>query len=290
LNENVTIRQGKIRDCADLFTVYQTTRWNCRNNNSGYINVEEVKDDHRGSGFSNWGWLVAESDGVVIGEIVAGVERNPSIGKIGVIYDLDVDARHQKRGIGTALCLAAEEALNKKGAERVVVQTPLEAYNYWMKVDYFARGSLANISTTPSRIKDNAIMGLKAVQRRVTERIPPSAQFSHFAVPGQLRTLARLISAKKRVGKYVEFYAQSDLIGAGAVAKKDRDVAEFVVDTYGKTDAEYAAMVSKVLFLAKTMNVREIRGVILKDQLNHLSKSARWSVEDSRNIVVNKLL
>jgi predicted N-acetyltransferase YhbS len=290
LNENVTIRQGKIRDCADLFTVYQTTRWNCRNNTSGYINVEEVKDDHRGSGFSNWGWLVAESDGVVIGEIVAGVERNPSIGKIGVIYGLDVDARHQKRGIGTALSLAAEEALKKKGAERVVVQTPLEAYNYWMKADYFARHHLANISTTPSRIKENATMAMKTVQRRISDQLPPAARFSHVAVPGQLSSLVRMLSTKKRVGKFVEFYTQSDLAGAGAIAKGDGNVAEFVVDTYGKTDAAYAAMVSKVLLLAKKMNVREMRGVVPKDQLATLSKSARWSVEDSRYILVNKLL
>ncbi len=290
MNETVTIRQGKIRDCADLFTVYQTTRWDCRNNNGGYRNVEEVKDDHRGSGFSNWGWLVAESDGVVIGEIVAAIERNPSIGKIGLIQSLDVDARHQKRGIGMALSQAAEEALAKKGAERVVVVTPLEAYNYWMKADYFARGPLANISTTPSRIKDNATAGLKAVQKKVQDRLPPSARFSHFAVPGRLGSIVRMISNKKRVGKFVEFYTGSDFTGAGAVAKMDSDVAEFVVDIYGKPDARYSAMVSRMLSLAKAMKVHRIRGIVPKDQLDRFLKSASWSVEDSRDIVVNKLL
>lgn len=290
MNETVTIRQGKLRDCSDLFTVYQTTRWDRKNNDSGYRNVEEVKDDHRGSGFSNWGWLVAESDGVVIGEIVAATERNPSIGKVGVIQSLDVDARHQKRGIGMALSLAAEKALAKKGAERVVVVTPPEAYNYWMKADYFARGPLANISTTPSRIKSNSTTGLKAVQRRVPDRLPPSARFSHFAVPGRLGNIVRMISNKKRVGKFVEFYTGSDLTGVGAVAKMDHGVAEFVVDSYERDDAKYSAMVSEVLSLAKMLNVHRIRGVVPKDQLERFSKSASWSVEDSRDILVNKLL
>lgn len=254
------------------------------------MNVEEVKDDHRGSGFSNWGWLVAESNGVVIGEIVASIERNPSIGKIGFIQSLDVDARHQKRGVAMALSQAAEKALANKGAERVAVVTPPEAYNYWMKADYFARGPLANISTTPSRIKDNSTAGLKAVQRKAPNRLPPSARFSHFAVPGRLGSIVRMIYNKRRVGKFVEFYAGSDLTGAGAVAKMGRDVAEFVVDTFGKPDAKYSAMVSRMLSLAKAMNVRQIRGVVPKDQLDRFSKSAKWSVEDSRDILVNKIL
>ncbi len=290
MNETVTIRQGKIRDCADLFTVYQTTRWDRKNNDSGYGTVEEIKDDHRGSGFSNWGWLVAESQGVVIGEIVAVTERNPSIGKVGLIQSLDVDARYQKRGVGMALSLAAEKTLAKKGAERIAVVTPSEAYNYWMKADYFARGPLANISTTPSRIKENSTTGLKAVQRKVPDRLPPSARFSHFAVPGRLGNIVRMISNKKRVGKFIEFYTGSDFSGAGALAKMDNGVAEFVVDSYSRDDTKYSAMVSRVLSLAKAMNVRRIRGVVPKDQLDRYSKSASWSVEDSRDILVNKLL
>ena len=42
----VTIRQGKMRDCTDLLTVYQTTRWYHRIKDNGYKTVEEVKDEH----------------------------------------------------------------------------------------------------------------------------------------------------------------------------------------------------------------------------------------------------
>ena len=130
----VIIRKGKIRDCKDLLTVYQTTRWFYRNTPDGFRTVEQIKKEHKSVGFKNWGWLVAEEKGKVVGEIVFRAEKNPIAGKIGIIRNLDIDVRQQKLDVGTKLTQAAEVAMKGKRVFRVVATTPPAAYNYWMKV------------------------------------------------------------------------------------------------------------------------------------------------------------
>ena len=56
----VTIRKGEMKDCKDLLTVYMGTHWA-----DGFTTVEQVKAVHKGVGFKNWGWLVAEMDNQV---------------------------------------------------------------------------------------------------------------------------------------------------------------------------------------------------------------------------------
>ena len=110
----VKIRQGKMKDCTDLFEVYQGTRWFYRTREGGYTTVEQIKEEHRGAAFSRWGWLVAEVKGRVVGEIVFRTEKNPIAGRIGIIRNLDIDVRHQKVMIGTKLTNAAEVVMKKK--------------------------------------------------------------------------------------------------------------------------------------------------------------------------------
>jgi GNAT superfamily N-acetyltransferase len=70
--------------------------------------------------------LVAEQDRAVIGYAYAGVEGNDYMalrGPAGLLYDLVVDPRHRRQGIGTKLLEAAIAALAGLGAPRVLLFT-----------------------------------------------------------------------------------------------------------------------------------------------------------------------
>ena len=70
--------------------------------------------------------LVAERDGSPVGYAYAGIEGNDYMalrGPAGVLYDLVVDPRHRRQGVGTALLHAAFDALLRLGAPRVVLFT-----------------------------------------------------------------------------------------------------------------------------------------------------------------------
>jgi ribosomal protein S18 acetylase RimI-like enzyme len=70
--------------------------------------------------------LVAERDGEVVGYTYAAVEGNDYMslrGPAGVLHDILVDPTHRGQGIGEALLTATLEALDAKGAPRVVLQT-----------------------------------------------------------------------------------------------------------------------------------------------------------------------
>lgn len=70
--------------------------------------------------------LVAERDGEVVGYAYAGVEGTDYIslrGPAGVLYDIVVDPAHRGRGVGRVLLDATLEALQARGAPRVVLST-----------------------------------------------------------------------------------------------------------------------------------------------------------------------
>lgn len=70
--------------------------------------------------------LVAERDGEVVGYTYAGVEGTDYMalrGPAGVVYDIVVDPAHREQGVGRMLLDAALEALEAKGAPRVVLST-----------------------------------------------------------------------------------------------------------------------------------------------------------------------
>jgi ribosomal protein S18 acetylase RimI-like enzyme len=70
--------------------------------------------------------LVAEHDGEVVGYTYAGVEGNDYMslrGPAGVLYDIVVDPAHRGHGVGRMLLDATLEALEAKGAPRVVLST-----------------------------------------------------------------------------------------------------------------------------------------------------------------------
>ncbi|HEY0783806.1 MAG TPA: GNAT family N-acetyltransferase [Thermoanaerobaculia bacterium] len=70
--------------------------------------------------------FVAEHDGLVIGYTYSGLEGTDYMalrGPAGVLYDLVVDPAHRERGVGRLLLDATLQALEAKGAPRVVLST-----------------------------------------------------------------------------------------------------------------------------------------------------------------------
>jgi ribosomal protein S18 acetylase RimI-like enzyme len=70
--------------------------------------------------------LVAERGGGVVGYTYAGVEGTDYMalrGPAGVVYDIVVDPAHRGQGVGRMLLDATIEALQARGAPRVVLST-----------------------------------------------------------------------------------------------------------------------------------------------------------------------
>lgn len=70
--------------------------------------------------------LVAERDGEVVGYTYAGIEGNDYMvlrGPAGVLYDIVIDTAQRGQGLGRVLLDAILEALEAKGAPRVVLST-----------------------------------------------------------------------------------------------------------------------------------------------------------------------
>ncbi len=70
--------------------------------------------------------LLAERAGERVGYAFGGIEGNDFMalrGPAGVLYDLVVDPAHRRQGVGSALLVAALDALGKLGAPRVLLFT-----------------------------------------------------------------------------------------------------------------------------------------------------------------------
>ena len=286
----VTIRQGVMKDCKDLLEVYQGTRWFHRVRDGGYTTLEHVKDEHRGAAFERWGWLVAEERGKVVGEIVFRFEKNPISGRVGIIRNLDIDVRNQKTTIGTKLTRAAEDVLRKKRVVRVVATTPPAAYNYWMKVKYFARGSILNIHLPRARIPAKRTTKVKAVLLKDVTKLPKSMRFSHIAYPGSLAELAARVISREVPGRLMEFSSDDRLVGVGVVTKEDAKTALFVADVT-KKGLQYAdVIISRTASASSAWSSKTVRSVIPKDRLVVFDSLVKWKSETSTDIPVTRLL
>jgi hypothetical protein len=279
-----------MKDCIDLFEVYQGTRWFYRIKEGGYTNVEQIKEEHRGAAFSRWGWLVAEEKGHVVGEIVFNIEKNPIAGKIGIIRNLDIDVRYQKATIGTKLTQAAEVVMKKKRVVRVVATTPPAAYNYWMKVKYFARGSIANLKLTTKKLPEMRTTKVKTVKIKNPAKIPKSMKFSNIAYPGTLMEMAGDIIDGRLKGTLLEFTSEGVVIGVGAIVKKDAKTASFVADVTKKGIDFANIVISRTARSAVTWKLKSVETTIPKDQVGLYTSFAKWSSDLSTDIPVTKLL
>jgi predicted N-acetyltransferase YhbS len=286
----VTIRQGTMKDCADLLEVYQGTRWFYRIKKDGYKTVEQVKEEHRGAAFERWGWLVAEEKGRVVGEIVFRSEKTPSTGRVGIIRNLDVDVRNQKTTIGTKLTNSAESIMRKRKVTRVIATTPPAAYNYWMKVKYFSRGSIMNLKHPLSTLPEKKTTNIKTVKLQNPSKLPTSMKFSHIAYPGLLAELAAEVIDKRLPGKLLEYYSNDHLIGVGVVAKQDEKSARFVADVT-KKGLEYSDIViSRTAKSAIAWKIKTVYTTVPKDQVGVYLSLSKWSSEMSTDIPVTRIL
>jgi len=70
--------------------------------------------------------LVAEEGGAIVGYVYARMEErdwNALLDACGAIHDIWVEEDHRRHGVATGLAHAALEALQRKGAPRVVLHT-----------------------------------------------------------------------------------------------------------------------------------------------------------------------
>ncbi|MHA2179048.1 MAG: GNAT family N-acetyltransferase [Candidatus Thorarchaeota archaeon] len=286
----VSVRQGVMKDCKDLLEVYQGTRWFHRILEGGYTTLEQVKAEHRGAAFERWGWLVAEERGKVVGEIVFRYEKNPVSGRVGIIRNLDIDVRNQKMAIGTELTRAAEDVLRKKRVVRVIATTPPTAYNYWMKVNYFARGSIMNIRLPLSRIPPKKTTKVKTIKLKNVTKLPKSMRFSHIAYPGSMAELAARVIAGDIPGKLMEYTMDGRLIGVGVVGKENAKSALFVADVTKQGLDNVDVVISRTARASSTWKTKSVRSVIPKDKLPVYNRLTNWRSETSTDIPVTLLL
>jgi ribosomal protein S18 acetylase RimI-like enzyme len=87
-------------------------------------------------------FIVAETDGMIVGYIGASYDRGPMLGEIDVV---SVDPDQHRRGIGSRLMTAALDFLKTRGARKVWVtvssiNTP--AVIYYIKNGFIPEGIL----------------------------------------------------------------------------------------------------------------------------------------------------
>ncbi len=281
----VTIRKGVMKDCKDLLTVYQGTHWA-----DGYKTVEQVKAVHRGVTFVKWGWLVAEMKGSIVGEAIFRVEKNPLAGRIGIIKDIGVDVRYQKRKIGTKLTKATEKVLREKRAVRVLATSPPEAYNYWMKVKYFARGKIFKVEIPPSKIPQKKSTKVKTNRLSDITKIPKSMKFSHLAYPGALADMISEIVDRGTKGQLLEYHEKDRLIGVGAVVVDDDKTARFVADVPKGCEDYSELVIVRTARASSRWKATSVSSIVSKDQLVLYTGFAPWSYVQEREIPVTRLL
>lgn len=260
------------------------TRWS-----EGFTTLEQVKLEHKGVAFEKWGWLVAEVRGKVVGEILCRIERNPVAGRIGIIRNLGIDVRHQKKAIGTKLTKAAEKVLRLKKAGRFVGTTTPEAYNYWMKVDYHKRYWLMRIEAPLSKIPSKRSKKLHREVLSNQKGLPKSMRFSNIAYPGELAEVVRDIITYGKPGLMLEFYSDTVLVGVGAVAMQDGKTAKFIADVTPKGDEFADLIVLQTAKAAAKLKPKSVWTLIPEDRLPWYMKLAKWKSEMYRNFPVTKL-
>ncbi|NHJ14824.1 MAG: GNAT family N-acetyltransferase [Candidatus Thorarchaeota archaeon] len=280
----VRIRQGVMKDCKDLLEVYMGTRWS-----EGFSTVEQVKAEHRGIGFEKWGWLVAELRGKVIGEIIFRIEKNPAAGRLGIIQNLGVDVRHQKKGYGTKLTRAAEKIMRERKVGRIVATTPPEAYNYWMKIDYHKRYWVMRIGTAPAKIPPFGTKKVLTKELAIPKGIPTSMRFSNIAYPGMLAAHIREVVTDGKTGSLFEYVHEGAVVGVGVVVKESDASAKFTADVNRKGTEFANLVIARTAKAASKLKTKSVHTLIPQDRLDSYKEICKWTSEMDRNFPVTRL-
>ncbi len=181
-------------------------------------------------------------------------------------------------------------SFGKKKVVRVIATSPPEAYNYWMKVKYFARGSIMNIHLSSSKIPLKKTTKVKTVNLKEVSKLPKSMRFSHIAYPGSLAELAARVIDGETIGKLMEFYSDDRLLGVGVIAKEDTKTALFISDVTKRGLILADIVISKTARASLKWKIKKVRSIIPKDQLGVFTSFAKWSYEMSTDIPVTRLL
>jgi len=274
-----------MRDCKDLLDMYMSTHWTEK-----HTTVEQVKAAHRGIGFQKWGWLVVEVKDRVVGEVLFRVEKNPVAGRIGIITDIGVDVRYQKKGIGTKLVAAAESALKAKKVGRLVATSPPDTYNFWMKLKWFARGSFMDIEASPSNIPIKKTTKVSTMRLEDVTKLPKSMLFSNIAYPGLLAETASEVVDGGRRGALFEFHSKDALVGVGVCADHGNRTAMFVADITVSGAQYFDVVVSRTARVAIQLKAQTVTSRIPSDKVQSYGSLTRWSSQLVRNIPLTKLV
>ena len=226
----------------------------------------------------------------VVGEALFRVEDNPAVGRIGIITNIGVDVRYQKRGIGTKLVAAAESALKAKKVGRLVATSPPDVYNFWMKMKWFARGSLMDIETSPSKIPIKKTTEVSTVRLENVTKLPKSMQFSNIAYPGLLAETASSVIDGGRRGALFEFNSEGALVGVGVCADYGNRTAMFVADTTVSGAKYFDVIASRTARAAIQLNARTVASQIPNDKVKSYERFTRLSSKLARNIPITKLV
>ena len=274
-----------MKDCRDLLDVYQSAH-----SNEWITTVEQVKAIHKSPLLARHGWLVAEDNGTVCGEIRFFIEKNLRLGKTGVIMDLQVDARHFRNNVADQLVAAAERIMKEHGAEQVFhISTP-ENYNFWMNSRYFSKGDLLSLK---AKVSDIPQMRTKRVETREVQdprHLPKSMRFSAEASPGSLALLAEQIIMREMRGRLLEFYAGNKLVGIGAIAVDDEKHGRFVADIAKNGEDYRDVIIARTARGASRWRCKIVESIILVSQKEDYERVANWDGTKVADIPVMKVL
>jgi ribosomal protein S18 acetylase RimI-like enzyme len=121
-----------IRECRDDEADGVLQLW--RDSETTVSVTDSVDDVRRAISQSATAFLVAESDGKIVGSIIGGFD-----GWRGNIYRLAVHPDHRRRGIARLLLKEVEKRLAQMGAKRITALVEKEhpwAVGYWEAVGY----------------------------------------------------------------------------------------------------------------------------------------------------------
>jgi hypothetical protein len=203
---------------------------------------------------------------------------------------MDVDIRYQKNKIGTQLVTAAEETMRGKRASRITAISPPEAYNFWMKIKYFARGSFFDLDASTKEIPARNTTKVTTKIIEDASVLPKDWVFCHLAPPGELLAVVNEILDKEKDGMILEFYFGKILIGVGAVVRGEDRRARFVADITPQGDDYLDVVISRTARASASWKPSSICTRVASEHLQRYQELANWSTELGREIPVTRFL
>jgi ribosomal protein S18 acetylase RimI-like enzyme len=107
-DQDFIVRAARAQEASDILELWRQARSEHATTSDRLEDVQRLLAETPGS------LLVADSDGVILGALIAAWD-----GWRGNMYRLAVRFEHRRRGIGLALVRAGEEDMRRQGARRI---------------------------------------------------------------------------------------------------------------------------------------------------------------------------